>query len=53
MTGQLPPADGWHIVSFATSAVLEETLQCSSAMTATIATIQSAVPNVQEFQQDL
>jgi len=53
MTGQLPPADGWRIVNFATSAVLEETLQCASAMTATIATIQSAVPNVQEFQQAL
>ena len=52
-TGQLAPADGWHIVNFATSAVLEETLQCSTAMTATIATLPSAVPNVQEFQQDL
>lgn len=51
--GQLPPADGWHIVDFATSAVLEETLQCSSSAAAQIATIQTAVPNVQEFQEDL
>ena len=51
--GQLAPGDGWHIVDFATSAVLEETLQCSSTMTATMATIQSAVPNVQELQEDL
>jgi hypothetical protein len=52
-TGQLPPADGWHIVNFATSAVLEETLQCSSTSAAQIASIQTAVPNVQEYREAL
>jgi hypothetical protein len=52
-TGQLPPPDGWHIVNFATSAVLEESLQCSTGATSAIASIQSAVANVQEFRQDL
>ena len=51
--GQLAPELGWHIVDFATSAVLEETLQCSPSSAAAIAGIATAVPNVQEYQQDL
>ena len=51
--GQLAPADGWHIVSYATSAVLEETLQCSTTAAAKLAAIQSAVANVQEYREDL
>ncbi|MGZ5651952.1 MAG: alpha/beta hydrolase, partial [Usitatibacter sp.] len=50
--GQLPPPDGWHIVNFASSAVLEETLQCSSTSAASVAMIKTAVPNVQEYQQE-
>ena len=51
--GQLAPDLGWHVVNFATSAVLEETLQCSQSSAAQIAGIANAVPNVQEYQQDL
>jgi hypothetical protein len=51
--GQLAPDLGWHIVNFATSAVLEETLQCSSSSAAQIANIATAVPNVQEYQESL
>jgi predicted dienelactone hydrolase len=51
--GQLAPDLGWHIVDFATSAVLEETLQCSPSSAAQIAGIAAAVPNVQEYQESL
>jgi len=51
--GQLAPDLGWHIVDFATSAVLEETLQCGTSMTAQLANIATAVPNVQEYKEDL
>ena len=52
-TGQLAPDLGWHIVDFATSAVLEETLQCSPTSAAQIAGIAAAVPDVQEYQESL
>lgn len=51
--GQLAPDLGWHIVNFATSAVLEETLQCSPTSAAQLAGIANAVPNVQEYQESL
>ena len=49
--GLLAPDLGWHIVNFATSAVLEETLRCSSTSAAQIANIVTAVPNVQDYQE--
>jgi len=52
-TGQLAPDGGWHIVDFASSGVLEETLQCSMTSAAQLAGIATAVPNVQEYQQSL
>lgn len=50
---QLAPEAGWKIVDYATSAVLEEELQCSASAAASVAKIQSAVPNVAEYREQL
>ena len=52
-TGQLPPADGWHVVDYATSAVLEETLLCGTSSAALLTAIAATVPDVQEYREDL
>lgn len=49
----ISPADGWAIVDYATSAVLEATLMCDVAMPAAIAGIQQAVPHVAAYQEQL
>lgn len=49
----IPPEQGWAIVDFATSAVLEGTLMCDPTMAATVAGIQQAVPNVASYQEQL
>jgi hypothetical protein len=50
---QLAPEAGWKIVDYATSAVLEETLQCSKSSAAALAQIKTAVPNVAEYLEQL
>ena len=50
---QLAPERGWAIVNYATSAVLEEELACSSTAAARVATIATAVPNVAEYREEL
>jgi acetyl esterase/lipase len=51
--GQLPPADGWHIVDYASSAVLEETLLCVTGDAALLSAIQTTLPDVQEYREQL
>jgi predicted dienelactone hydrolase len=49
----ITPQEGWAIVNYATSAAWEETLQCNPAMSAELANIAKAVPNVASYQQQL
>ena len=49
----ITPQEGWAVVDFATSAVFEETLMCDGTMTAQVAGIQAAVPNVASYQEQL
>jgi hypothetical protein len=49
----ITPQQGWAVVDFATSAVLEGTLMCDTTMAAQIAGIQQAVPNVASYQEQL
>lgn len=50
--GQLPAEDGWKIINFATTGVLEELLQCNADMTGKLSTLAS-MPHVAEFKEDL
>ena len=50
---QLPPEQGWAIVDYATSAVLEEELACSTTAAARVAKITTAIPNVAEYREEL
>jgi predicted dienelactone hydrolase len=49
----ITPQEGWAVVDFATSAVLEETLMCDTSMTAAVAGIQTSEPNVGTYEQQL
>jgi len=49
----ITPQQGWAVVNFATSAVLEGTLMCDSTMAAQVAAIQQKVPNVAAYQEQL
>jgi acetyl esterase/lipase len=49
----VPDADGWDIIHFASSAVLEETLHCEPRASAELATIEGRYPVVQEFREAL
>ena len=49
----ITPQQGWAVVNFATSAVFESVLMCDPNMAAQIAAIQSQVPNVASYQQQL
>ncbi len=50
---QLAPEAGWAIVSYATSAVLEEELACSTGAAAKLAQLKTALPNVSEVREQL
>jgi acetyl esterase/lipase len=49
----LPDADGWDIIHFASSAVLEETLHCEPQASAELGLIQGRYPVVLEFREAL
>jgi len=49
--GALAPEAGWKIVTYATSAVLEEELACKPA--SGLSRIQTSVPNVSEYKEQL
>lgn len=49
----LAPEAGWSIVDYATSAVLEEELACAPSATDKLARIQTALPNVAEYREQL
>jgi len=49
---QLPPQRGWAIINHATSAVLEETLQCNPAMSAALPSLATNA-DVAEFAEQL
>jgi predicted dienelactone hydrolase len=51
--GQLAPEIAWKIIHYATSAVLEETLHCSSKSAPLIKDIQKIYKEVGEFQEEL
>ncbi len=48
----LPAEEGWKIVNDATSAVLEETLQCTSARAEVLTSLQSRYEAVSEYQEE-
>lgn len=50
---QIDPADGTAIVDFASSAVLEETLMCSTSATQELSAIEQKYPLVGEYREDL
>lgn len=49
----VPDADGWDIIHFASSAVLEETLHCEPQAAAELGLIKGRYPVVLEFREDL
>lgn len=49
----ITPEQGWTVVDFATSAVLEATLACDGAMAQRIAGIQTSIPNVATYEEQL
>jgi len=49
----ITPQEGWAVVDFATSAVLEATLMCDGAMAQQVAAIESIVPHVASYEQQL
>ncbi len=49
---QIDPAVGTAVVEFASSAVLEETLMCSTSATAELSAIQQKYPQVGEYRED-
>lgn len=49
----LPDADGWDIIHFASSAVLEETLHCEPEASAELGLIKGRYPVVLEFREEL
>jgi hypothetical protein len=49
----VPDADGWDIIHFASSAVLEETLHCEPGATAELSLIKGRYPVVLEFREAL
>ncbi len=51
--GQLSAEDGWAIVNYATTGVLEETLTCNPTSTAALAKTKTLFTNVSELQEDL
>jgi hypothetical protein len=51
--GFFEPEKNWAFIKFATSGVLEETLQCDTTMAATLATIQSEFDYVYEYKEQL
>jgi hypothetical protein len=48
----LPFEDGWKIVNDATSAVLEETLQCAPSRADALTSLQSRYEAVSEYQEE-
>ena len=50
---QLSPEAGWAIVNRATSAVLEETLSCSTTAAAQLSGLKASSPDVSDYQEDL
>ena len=51
--GQLMAERGWQIIDYATSAVLEETLQCNASSAAKLTAIRSVYAEVGEYQEQL
>lgn len=51
--GQLEPQKGWDIIHLASSAVLEETLHCSSSAATQFKTLPQRFPDVQAIQEQL
>jgi len=49
---QIDPAVGTTLVEFASSAVLEETLMCSTGTTAELSASQQKYPQVGEYRED-
>lgn len=49
----LPDPEGWEIINFASSAVLEETLHCEPEAAAELGLIQGHYPVVLEFREEL
>jgi platelet-activating factor acetylhydrolase isoform II len=53
LPGQLSPERGWVITNAATSAVLEETLQCSAPSTQKMTSMRQTYPEVGDYQEQL
>lgn len=51
--GQLPPAEGWAAINDATSAALEEALQCDATAAAALSTLADRHPAVVHFEEQL
>jgi len=49
----VPDAEGWDIIHFASSAVLEETLHCEPGASAELSLIKGRYPVVLEFREEL
>ena len=51
--GQLPPEKGWAIIDAASSAVLEETLTCSTTAAAQLTELKAKYADVAEYREEL
>ena len=52
--GMLSPEEGWEIINYASTAVFEETLQCSDISTDSIQLIESMYPGkIADFKEDV
>jgi hypothetical protein len=50
----LIPEEGWEIINYASTAVFEETLQCSNTSTDSIQLIESMYPGkIADFKEDV